>query len=116
MEDRNVRLIRLSYLAANEEYNVNGNISPTAKIDSAAEELLELYLSLPRKQREERFIDTARAAEVAGLSLRTIQFWIETGSVQAVMVGRKYRVDLNSMREYLRGQTHKRGSECSQKL
>jgi hypothetical protein len=34
--------------------------------------LLELYLALPHKQRAERFVSTARAAEIAGVSPRTI--------------------------------------------
>lgn len=66
------------------------------------EELLELYLSLPKKQREERFTDTAHAAEIVGLAIRTIEFWIESGEVQAVIIGRKYRVDLDSLRAYLK--------------
>jgi excisionase family DNA binding protein len=105
-------VILRSFWSADEKgrTNVNRNISPTATIDLLAEELLELYLSLPEKQREERFTDTARAAEISGLSVRTIQFWIESGAVQAVSVGRKYRVDLNSLREYLKCQIHKRAS------
>lgn len=88
--------------------NVNSNTSPLGTIDLVAEELLDLYLSLPKKQREERFTDTTQAAEITGLSVRTIQFWIESGAVQAISVGRKYRVDLNSLREYLKCQMRKR--------
>lgn len=72
------------------------------------EELLELYLSLPKEQREERFTDTAHAAEIAGLSVRTIQFWIENGLLRAITVGRKYKVDLMSLREHLKAQMNKR--------
>jgi excisionase family DNA binding protein len=66
------------------------------------EDLLDLYLSLPAKLRIERFADTAHAAQVVGLSVRTIQLWIETGSVRAITVGKKYQVDLESLREHLR--------------
>jgi len=66
------------------------------------EELLELYLSMPRRQREERFADTAQAAEITGLSVRTIQSWIESGVVRAIPVGKKYRVDITSLRGYLK--------------
>jgi len=63
--------------------------------------LLDQYLSMPRKEREERFISTAQAAALTGLSVRTIQFWIETGSIQAIIIGRKYRVNVDSLRRYL---------------
>lgn len=72
------------------------------------EELLELYLSLPPKPRAERFIDTAHAAEMTGVSVRSIQLWIESGAVRAIAVGGKYRVVLDSLKEYLKGQMNKR--------
>ena len=71
------------------------------------EELLELYLSLPKRQREERFADTAQAAEITGLSVRTIQSWIESGVVRAINIGKKYRVDVDSLRGYLKAQMDK---------
>ena len=65
-------------------------------------ELLDRYLSLTTKEREEQFADTERAAEAIGLSRRTIQFWIGIGLLQAVRVGRKkYRVSLESLRQCL---------------
>jgi excisionase family DNA binding protein len=84
--------------------------SPNTLINLTDEELLELYLSLPTKRREERFADTARAAEITDVSVRTIQLWIESGAVRAITVGRKYRVDLISLREYLKSQMDKRKS------
>jgi excisionase family DNA binding protein len=84
------------------------NILPTQTASPTDEELLELYLTLPRKKREERFISTAQTAELTGLSVRTIQFWIESGLVRAVSVGKKYRVDTDSLREYLSWQIGKR--------
>lgn len=87
---------------------MNRSTSQTASIAPLEEDLLELYLTLPKEQREKRFSDTARAAEITGLSIRTIQFWIESGLVQAVNVGRKYRVDLLSLREHLKRQIHER--------
>ncbi len=71
------------------------------------EELLELYLSLPKKQREERFTGTTQAAEITGLSVRTIQSWIESGAVRAINIGKKYRVDTVSLKGYLREQMDK---------
>jgi excisionase family DNA binding protein len=70
-------------------------------------ELLNLYLSLPRESREKMFITTAHAAEITGVSMRTIQLWIECGAVRAIAVGRKYRIVLESLRDYLEGQNEK---------
>jgi excisionase family DNA binding protein len=72
------------------------------------EELLELYLSLPPKRRGENFIDTAHAAKITGVSVRSIQFWIESGAVRAIAVGGKYRVVLDSLKAYLKAQMNKR--------
>jgi excisionase family DNA binding protein len=84
---------------------MNHKSSPTIATNLKNEELLELYLCLPKKRREERFTDTAHAAEMTGLSVRTIQSWIESGVVRAIHIGKKYQVDLNSLKEFLRGQT-----------
>ena len=40
--------------------------------DFTDDELLDLYLALPNKQRREKFVDTAEAAEFAGIS-RTLR-------------------------------------------
>ena len=77
-------------------------------ITAPAEDLLDLYLSLSKKEREQRFSDTAHAAEMTGLSVRTIQLWIERGVVHAVPVGKKYQVELASLRDYLKRQVDKR--------
>lgn len=65
------------------------------------EELLKTYLALPKDERHKRFADTARAAEMAGVSRRTIQFWIEIGAVRALSIGKRYEVDLDSLTQYL---------------
>lgn len=39
------------------------------------EELLELYLSLSERERLQRFVGTAQAAKITGLSVRTMQLW-----------------------------------------
>lgn len=85
-------------------------IQPTAVENAAAQaqsqavsygELLTLYLAATIKQREAYFADTARAAEIAGLSRRTIQLWIDIGVLQALRIGKNYRVSLDSLRKYL---------------
>jgi excisionase family DNA binding protein len=84
------------------------NLASTLTANMTDEELLELYLSLPKRERERRFISTAHTAELTGLSVRTIQLWIETGALRAVPVGRKYRVDVESLRKHLYTQASKR--------
>jgi excisionase family DNA binding protein len=71
-------------------------------------ELLNLYLSSSPAVRKNMFITTSQAAEFTGVSMRTIQFWIERGAVRAVMVGRKYRILIQSLREHIEDQASKR--------
>ena len=66
------------------------------------EELLEHYLALDDKRRARQFADTAGVAHFVGLSQRTIQLWIEIGLIRAVRIGRKYQVDLESVKAHLR--------------
>jgi excisionase family DNA binding protein len=68
------------------------------------QELLTIYLGLPKERRHERFTDTAQAAEFAGVSRRTIQFWIEIGAVRAITIGRRYRISRESLQSYLASQ------------
>ncbi len=53
------------------------------------------------------FINTAQAAEITGLSMRTIQLWIESGVVRAIVIGRKYKVVVESLKEHLESQISK---------
>lgn len=71
-------------------------------------ELLNLYLSSPPAHREKMFISTAQAAEITGVSMRTIQLWIESGAVRAIVIGRRYRILVQSLRGYLERQVSKR--------
>jgi len=63
--------------------------------------LLERWLQLSKEEKSRQFADTASAAEVAGVSQRTIQNWIDSGSVAAIRVGKKFRVSLLSLKESL---------------
>jgi excisionase family DNA binding protein len=77
------------------------NMSP---IDVLSDDnLLAEYLSLPKPEREERFITTSRAADLTGLSIRTIQSWAEYGYVRSFTIGKKYRIDRISLIEFLSG-------------
>ena len=72
-------------------------------------DLLSLYLALPPPSRAKTFVSTARAAEITGVSMRTIQLWIESGAVRAILVGRKYRIVLESLRAHLESQIDRGG-------
>lgn len=74
-------------------------ITPTseARFNDAADQLMQRYLSLSADAREQEFPGTARAAQLVGVPRRTIQFWIEIGKVEAISVGRNYKVHLKSL-------------------
>ena len=76
--------------------------------DSTNQNLLEDYLALPKKHRDQKFPSTASAATMIGISQRTVQFWVEIGEVEAVFIGRKCRVSIDSLREYLRRRADER--------
>jgi excisionase family DNA binding protein len=85
------------------------NDSP-GPIELDGELLLEYYLSLPKNRRDQEFAETARAAEIAELSQRTIQLWIEMGSIQAIFIGGKYKILLESMKTYLKTHLERDGN------
>jgi len=69
----------------------------------SAETLVEKFLHASAQERRKNFADTARAAEFAGVSRRTIQNWIQIGEVRAVRLGRKkYFVHLDSLVNWLK--------------
>jgi excisionase family DNA binding protein len=70
------------------------------------DELLDYYLSLPRKQREEQFICTSTAAEMTGLGQRTIQLWIEVGKIRTLRFGNRHKILRESLIEYLKLKAH----------
>lgn len=72
------------------------------------EELLDIYLSLPKEKRDQRFADTAITADLIGRSQRTIQLWIENGAIKAIPIGGKFKVDLESLKQYLAANVNRR--------
>ncbi len=72
------------------------------------EKLLQFYLSLPKEERNKRFANTSAVATMIGKSQRTVQFWIETGAIQAVPIGKSYQVSLDSLSKYLKSQVSKK--------
>lgn len=65
------------------------------------ERLLREYLGLPVQEKKDRFLTTAEAAELTGVARRTVQWWIESGNVDAIRVGRTYRLCLRSLEKWL---------------
>lgn len=78
-----------------------GTALPPLPLQTSDRDLLTLFLSLPRAERENQFVDTAQTAEIVGMSRRTVQLWIELGQIRAVRVGKKYYVLLASVHGYL---------------
>jgi len=116
----NVRYtVHRAVILAPKAVEVNGkelcHVSDTSKAlidDDAREKLLKQYLSLPEDQREQKFPTTERAAELTGMSRRTIQYWVEIEDIEAIFVGKICRVSLDSLETYLKsrvnGQKHHR--------
>lgn len=77
----------LSVLGGENHYSNNG--------------LLEQYLAMTQERRNQKFPTTARAAAMVGMSQRTIQFWIHIGKFEAVFIGGKWRVNIDSLIEFL---------------
>jgi len=84
-------------------------VSPARIIGLTDVELLGLYLSLSPTSRAEIFVGSAEAAKITGVSVRTIQLWIECGAVRAIVIGRKYKIVLDSLRAHLERQLSKMG-------
>jgi hypothetical protein len=70
------------------------------------EMLLNRWLCLSEEGRKEEFVNTARAAQIAGMAQRTIQHWIETRNIAAVPIGRRYEIHLISLKKYLQLRAH----------
>jgi excisionase family DNA binding protein len=78
-------------------------VDASVSLRKSERDLIKLFLSLPKPERLLQFADTARTADMVGTSRRTIQFWIEVGQIQAVRVGNKYYVLVDSVHQYLGG-------------
>jgi excisionase family DNA binding protein len=95
LAEKKIFLGRTSHIASSMTTGESDN-------DGDSNDLLDVYLTLPHKQREQRFADTASAARITGLTQRTIQLWIEFGAIRAIPIGRKYKIDLESLKAYLK--------------
>jgi excisionase family DNA binding protein len=87
---------------------MNEVCSPPRMAGLTDEELLSLYLSLPPEPRKKTFINTAQAAAITGVSMRTIQLWIESGAVRAIAIGGKYKIVFDSLKAHLEAQMNRK--------
>ena len=63
--------------------------------------LLDEWISMSREERKRRYADTARAAQIAQVSRRTIQNWVHAGEITSRRIGKKYHVYLKSLEAHL---------------
>jgi excisionase family DNA binding protein len=69
--------------------------------DASAADPVKFYCSLSPQQRAQLFLSTAEVAAKYGIAQRTVQDWINNGLIDAVKVGKKYQVKLQSVEDYL---------------
>jgi hypothetical protein len=74
------------------------------------EELLQHYLDLSAEERDMQFADVVRAAQLAGLSPRTIQRWAKHRHIRAVLVAERYRIEIKSLYNYIKKRARARGN------
>lgn len=87
---------------ARQDVNVVIGVPFAALRETNEADLLAHYLSLTPSKREELFPPTGTAAARIGVSQRTIQAWIDAGLINAVPIGKKFHVYLESLLNYLR--------------
>jgi len=78
---------------------------PQNGLSISHEELVERYLNLRGKARAAEFISVTDAAEIAGCSRNTLLKWINEGKVEAVRVGRRFKVWQPDLKYQLREET-----------
>ncbi len=69
--------------------------------ESHEEKLLNRYLILRGQAREKEFVSTTLAAEMAGVTQRTIIRWINEGKVFGIRIGKKRQIYVGSLQSYL---------------
>jgi excisionase family DNA binding protein len=74
-----------------------------AVIPKNEDELADCFYSADPEARKILFVSTAKAADSFGVSQRTIQLWIERGSILAIRTGRNYKVYLPDIKRYMDG-------------
>jgi excisionase family DNA binding protein len=71
------------------------------QLEDPQKKLLDLWFSCSPSERRRQFADTVVAAEIVGVSQRTIRFWIESGCIQAVRIAEKYHIHKKSLESFV---------------
>lgn len=71
------------------------------EVSSERLRLLKIYTSLSPKERVAKFAGSERAAEIAGVSQRTIANWINEGKIDAIFVASRHQIWLDSLHTHL---------------
>jgi excisionase family DNA binding protein len=69
------------------------------------EELVERFMTLRGKERAAEFISVTDAAEVADCNRATVVKWINEGKVEAIRVGKRFKVWKPALRHHLSVET-----------
>ncbi len=78
-------------------------------LKSADDVLVQRWFSLSEKERGEHFIESNTASRLAAVSQRTIRAWIEYGHIRAIRIGKKYQIELESIKQFIIRSTKEMG-------
>jgi hypothetical protein len=84
--------------------------SPAKSDWRSDEELLQHYLDLPTAERDLQFADVLRAAQLTGLSPRTIQRWAKHRCIRAILIAERYRIEIESLYNYIKRRARARSN------
>jgi hypothetical protein len=91
--------------------NEQGKSESQAESDwRSDEELLQQYLDLSVAERDLQFADVLRAAQLTGISPRTIQRWAKHRCIRAVLIAERYRIEIESLYNYIKRRARVRGN------
>jgi excisionase family DNA binding protein len=74
----------------------------SSSTDTTRENLLDYYLKLTNSQRKECFVSTCDAAAQYGVAQRTVQDWVNNGLIDAVLIGKRYKVYRPLVEQHIR--------------
>jgi excisionase family DNA binding protein len=84
------------------------NQAERSESDPTQEDLLEVFLNLPVDERSRRFLSVKDAAEMIGISSRTVRDWFYQAHLDGVYLRRVIRIDVRSLKKYLSEEDRKR--------
>ena len=94
-------------MSSNASKSISLQLKSLNQIENSCETLLALWLSCSAIERDRQFADTQTAADMVGVSPRTIRFWIESGCIKAVKIAVKYHIYKESLESFVLAQALK---------